>query len=36
MVVEDNADSREMLCELLARAGYDCHTAESGAGRRSR
>lgn len=29
-VVEDNADSREMLCELLTRAGFDCHSAERG------
>jgi two-component system CheB/CheR fusion protein len=30
VVVEDNADSRELLCELLTRFGFDCHTAESG------
>ncbi|HKU45049.1 MAG TPA: ATP-binding protein, partial [Polyangiales bacterium] len=30
VVVEDNADSRELLCELLRRAGFECHTAESG------
>lgn len=30
VVVEDNADSREMMCELLAIAGYQCHTADSG------
>jgi two-component system, chemotaxis family, CheB/CheR fusion protein len=30
VVVEDNADSRELLCELLRRAGFDCHAAESG------
>jgi two-component system CheB/CheR fusion protein len=30
VVVEDSADSREMLCELLASAGFQCHTAESG------
>jgi two-component system CheB/CheR fusion protein len=30
VVVEDNADSRELLCELLKRAGFECHTAESG------
>jgi two-component system CheB/CheR fusion protein len=31
VVVEDNADSRELLCELLTRVGFDCHTAENGA-----
>ncbi|HKP58809.1 MAG TPA: chemotaxis protein CheB [Polyangiales bacterium] len=30
VVVEDNPDSRELLCELLKRAGFDCHTADSG------
>ena len=30
VIVEDNADSREMLCELLSRAGFECETAESG------
>jgi two-component system CheB/CheR fusion protein len=30
VVVEDNADSREMLCELLQHAGFDCRTAENG------
>jgi two-component system CheB/CheR fusion protein len=30
VVVEDNGDTREMLCELLARAGFDCTSAESG------
>jgi two-component system, chemotaxis family, CheB/CheR fusion protein len=30
VVVEDSADSREMLCELLASAGFACHTADSG------
>jgi two-component system CheB/CheR fusion protein len=29
-VVEDNADAREMLCELLTRAGFDCQSAERG------
>jgi len=29
-VVEDNADSREMLCELLQLSGYQCRTAASG------
>jgi two-component system CheB/CheR fusion protein len=29
-VVEDNADSRELLCELLGREGYTCFTAENG------
>jgi two-component system CheB/CheR fusion protein len=31
VVVEDNADGREALCELLSLAGYDCHTAGDGA-----
>jgi two-component system CheB/CheR fusion protein len=30
VVVEDNADSRELLCELLTRVGFNCHTAENG------
>jgi two-component system CheB/CheR fusion protein len=30
VIVEDNADSRELLCELLARFGFECHTAENG------
>ena len=30
VVVEDNADSRELLCELLAQEGFECATAESG------
>jgi CheY-like chemotaxis protein/anti-sigma regulatory factor (Ser/Thr protein kinase) len=30
VVVEDNDDSRNLLCVLLRRAGFDCHTAESG------
>jgi two-component system CheB/CheR fusion protein len=30
IVVEDNADSREMLCRLLEHAGFDCHSAENG------
>jgi two-component system CheB/CheR fusion protein len=30
VVVEDNPDSREMLCEILATAGYECHTAADG------
>jgi two-component system CheB/CheR fusion protein len=30
VVVEDNEDSREMMCEVLAIAGYECHTAGSG------
>jgi two-component system CheB/CheR fusion protein len=29
-IVEDNADSRELLCELLGREGYTCFTAENG------
>jgi two-component system CheB/CheR fusion protein len=30
VVVEDNADSREMLCELLQLSGFRCRTADSG------
>ena len=30
VVVEDNADAREMLCELLTRAGFDCKSADRG------
>jgi two-component system CheB/CheR fusion protein len=30
VVVEDNEDSRELLCELLSRVGFDCHTADTG------
>jgi two-component system CheB/CheR fusion protein len=30
LVVEDNADSREMLCELLSMSGFHCRTAENG------
>jgi two-component system CheB/CheR fusion protein len=30
MVVEDNPDSREMLCELLEVSGFKCRTAENG------
>jgi two-component system CheB/CheR fusion protein len=29
-VIEDNADSRLMLCELLTLAGFECETADSG------
>jgi two-component system CheB/CheR fusion protein len=29
-IVEDNQDSREMLCELLTRAGFECHSADRG------
>jgi len=31
VVVEDNNDSREMLCELLQLSGYQCRTAANGA-----
>ena len=31
MVVEDQADSREALCELLSQEGFACRTAENGA-----
>ncbi|HXH85101.1 MAG TPA: chemotaxis protein CheB [Candidatus Tectomicrobia bacterium] len=30
VVVEDNADSREMLCALLRQAGVVCHATDSG------
>jgi two-component system CheB/CheR fusion protein len=30
VVVEDNADSREMLCAILGRAGLECRSAASG------
>jgi two-component system CheB/CheR fusion protein len=30
VIVEDNADSREMLCELLTRAGFECNSADRG------
>jgi two-component system CheB/CheR fusion protein len=30
VVVEDNPDSRLMLCELLKLAGFECETADSG------
>ena len=30
VVVEDNADSREALCALLGRAGFECHTTDHG------
>ena len=30
VLVEDNDDSRMMMCELLELSGFHCHTAESG------
>ncbi|HEY1537251.1 MAG TPA: response regulator, partial [Polyangiaceae bacterium] len=30
VVVEDNDDSREMLCALLTRAGFECKSSENG------
>ena len=30
VMVEDNADSREMLCALLTRVGFDCHSSDHG------
>ncbi|XXX78963.1 chemotaxis protein CheB [Sorangium sp. So ce134] len=30
VVVEDNADSREALCALLKRAGFECHSTDHG------
>ena len=31
VVIEDNADSREMLCALLTHAGYECRSTDNGA-----
>jgi PAS domain S-box-containing protein len=31
MIVEDNTDSRELLCELLEQAGFECRAAATGA-----
>ena len=31
VVIEDNDDSRDLLCELLRSFGYDCHGARDGA-----
>jgi len=31
VVIEDNADSREMLCAVLDHAGYDCRSSDNGA-----
>jgi CheY-like chemotaxis protein len=31
VIVEDNDDSRMMLCELLELSGFECHTATTGA-----
>jgi len=30
VVIEDNRDSREVLCELLTRNGFDCRSADNG------
>jgi two-component system CheB/CheR fusion protein len=30
VIIEDNADSREMLCEVLALAGFECKSADNG------
>jgi two-component system CheB/CheR fusion protein len=30
VVIEDNADSREMLCELLSHSGLDCRACDNG------
>jgi len=30
VVVEDNVDSREVLCALLTQAGFDCQSADNG------
>jgi two-component system CheB/CheR fusion protein len=31
VIIEDNDDSRELLCELLGKVGLDCHGARDGA-----
>jgi len=31
VVIEDNADSREMLCALLTHAGFECRSTDNGA-----
>ncbi|HSU42166.1 MAG TPA: ATP-binding protein, partial [Polyangiaceae bacterium] len=31
VIIEDNADSREMLCDLLTDAGFDCKSSDNGA-----
>jgi two-component system CheB/CheR fusion protein len=31
VVIEDNADSREMLCTLLIHAGFECESSDNGA-----
>ncbi|HET9934259.1 MAG TPA: chemotaxis protein CheB [Polyangiaceae bacterium] len=31
VVIEDNPDSREMLCSLLTHAGFDCKSSDNGA-----
>jgi two-component system CheB/CheR fusion protein len=31
VVIEDNADSREMLCAVLEHAGFDCRSSDNGA-----
>jgi two-component system CheB/CheR fusion protein len=30
VIVEDNTDSRELLCQLLEQAGFECRAADSG------
>jgi two-component system CheB/CheR fusion protein len=30
VIVEDNTDTRELLCEILQQAGYECRAAETG------
>ncbi|HEX4337683.1 MAG TPA: chemotaxis protein CheB [Polyangiaceae bacterium] len=30
VIIEDNTDSREVLCALLSHAGFDCRSADSG------
>lgn len=30
LIVEDNDDSRDLLCRLLERAGFECHMASTG------
>jgi two-component system CheB/CheR fusion protein len=31
VVIEDNPDSRDLLCQLLSLAGFECHGADNGA-----
>jgi two-component system CheB/CheR fusion protein len=31
VIIEDNRDSRDLLCQLLSLAGFECHAADNGA-----